>query len=31
VNGTYSVELRNGTRLASGRQYKEAIQGLIRR
>jgi two-component system LytT family response regulator len=30
VNGTYSVELRNGTRLASGRQYKEAIQGLIK-
>ncbi len=30
VNGTYSVELRNGTRLTSGRQYKDAIQGLIR-
>jgi two-component system LytT family response regulator len=30
VNGTYSVELRNGTRLATGRQYREAIQGLIK-
>jgi two-component system, LytTR family, response regulator len=30
VNGTYSVELRNGTRLTSGRQYKDAIQSLIR-
>lgn len=30
VNGTYSVELRNGTRLTTGRQYKDAIQGLIR-
>jgi two-component system, LytTR family, response regulator len=30
LNGTYSVELRNGTRLTSGRQYKDAIQGLIR-
>jgi two-component system, LytTR family, response regulator len=30
LNGTYSVELRNGTRLTTGRQYKDAIQGLIR-
>jgi two-component system LytT family response regulator len=30
VNGTYSVELRNGTRLTTGRQYKDAIQSLIR-
>jgi two-component system LytT family response regulator len=30
VNGTYSVELRNGTRLTTGRQYRDAIQGLIR-
>jgi two-component system, LytTR family, response regulator len=30
LNGTYSVELRNGVRLASGRQYKDAIQGLIK-
>ena len=31
LNGTYSVELRNGTRLATGRQYKDAIQGLLGR
>ncbi len=30
LNGTYSVELRNGVRLATGRQYKDAIQGLIK-
>jgi two-component system LytT family response regulator len=30
VNGTYTVELRNGTRLATGRQYRDAIQGLIK-
>jgi two-component system LytT family response regulator len=30
LNGTYSVELRNGTRLTTGRQYKDAIQGMIR-
>jgi two-component system, LytTR family, response regulator len=27
--GTYEIELRNGARLATGRQYGEAIQSLI--
>ncbi len=30
LNGTYEMELRNGTRLATGRQHKEAIQALLR-
>src|ERR1700730_1125615 len=30
LNGTYSVELRNGVRLTTGRQYRDAIQSLIR-
>jgi two-component system, LytTR family, response regulator len=29
LNGTYEMELRNGTRLATGRQHKEAIQALL--
>jgi two-component system LytT family response regulator len=29
LGGTYEMELRNGTRLATGRQYKEAIQAVI--
>jgi two-component system, LytTR family, response regulator len=28
--GTYEMELRNGTRLTTGRQYKENIQALIK-
>jgi two-component system LytT family response regulator len=28
--GTYELELRGGFRLATGRQYKDAIQSLIR-
>jgi two-component system LytT family response regulator len=30
VGGTYELELRDGTRLTSGRQYREAVQRLIR-
>ena len=30
VNGCYEIELRNGVRIASGRQYKGAIQALYR-
>ena len=30
VGGTYELELRDGTRLTSGRQYRDAVQGLIR-
>jgi two-component system LytT family response regulator len=29
LGGTYMMELRNGTRLATGRQYKGAIQAVI--
>ena len=29
-SGTYEMELQNRVRLGSARQYKEAIQGLIR-
>jgi DNA-binding LytR/AlgR family response regulator len=28
--GTYEVELRTGIRLATGRQYRHAIQALIK-
>ena len=30
MGGTYELELRDGTRLTSGRQYREAVQQLIR-
>ena len=30
VGGTYELELRDGTRLTSGRQYRDAVQHLIR-
>jgi two-component system LytT family response regulator len=30
VGGTYELELRDGTRLTSGRQYRDAVQRLIR-
>jgi two-component system, LytTR family, response regulator len=30
LNGTYEVELHSGTRLTSGRQYKAAVQAVIR-
>ena len=29
IGGTYEMELRNGVRLATGRQYREAIQAVI--
>ena len=30
MGGTYELELRDGTRLTTGRQYREAVQQLIR-
>jgi two-component system LytT family response regulator len=30
MNGCYELELRSGVRVASGRQYKESIQALMR-
>ena len=30
VNGSYELELRNGVRISSGRQYKGSIQALLR-
>jgi two-component system LytT family response regulator len=30
IGGTYEVELRNGSRLTTGRQYREAVQKLLR-
>jgi two-component system LytT family response regulator len=30
MGGTYELELRDGTRLTSGRQYRDAVQQLIR-
>jgi two-component system LytT family response regulator len=30
LNGVYMLELRNGVRLTTGRQYNHAIQGLMR-
>jgi two-component system LytT family response regulator len=30
IGGTYELELQGGVRLPTGRQYKDAIQGLIR-
>jgi two-component system, LytTR family, response regulator len=29
LSGTYVMELRNGTRLATGRQYKDAVRSLL--
>jgi two-component system, LytTR family, response regulator len=31
MGGTYSMELRGGVRLSTGRQYKEAVQKLVQR
>jgi two-component system, LytTR family, response regulator len=31
MGGTYSMELRGGVRLSSGRQYKETVQRLVKR
>jgi hypothetical protein len=30
IGGAYELELRGGTRLTTGRQYKVAVQQLIR-
>ena len=30
LGGTYEIELRSGERIASGRQYKDAIQAIIK-
>lgn len=30
LSGTYEMELRSGARLGTGRQYKEAVQALLR-
>ena len=30
LSGTYEMELRNGVRLTTGRQYKDAVQALIK-
>lgn len=30
IGGTYELQLRDGTRLTSGRQYRDAVQQLIR-
>jgi len=30
VGGTYELELRDGTRLTSGRQYRDSVQALLR-
>jgi two-component system, LytTR family, response regulator len=30
LSGTYQLELHNGTRLGTGRQYHDAVRGLIR-
>jgi two-component system LytT family response regulator len=30
MSGTYEMELRNGVRLTTGRQYKDAVQALIK-
>lgn len=29
LSGTYEIELRNGARLSTGRQYKKTVQGLV--
>ncbi len=31
LSGTYQLELNNGTRLTSGKQYSEAVRGLIKK
>jgi two-component system LytT family response regulator len=31
LSGTYQLELHNGTRLGTGRQYHDAVRGLIRK
>jgi len=31
LSGTYQLELQNGTRLGTGRQYRDAVRQLIRR
>jgi two-component system LytT family response regulator len=30
LGGTYQIELQNGTRISSGRQYKDSIQAVIK-
>ena len=30
LSGSYQMELRNGARLTTGRQYKDVVQELIR-
>jgi two-component system LytT family response regulator len=30
LGGTYEMELRGGTRLSTGKQYKDAVQTLLR-
>jgi DNA-binding LytR/AlgR family response regulator len=31
LSGTYQLELHNGTRLGTGRQYHDAVRGLLRK
>jgi two-component system LytT family response regulator len=31
LSGTYQLELHNGTRLSSGKQYSDAVRGLIKK
>ena len=31
LSGTYQLELHNGTRLETGRQYHDAVRGLLRK
>jgi two-component system, LytTR family, response regulator len=30
LNGTYEMELQNGARLSTGRQFKDAVQRLVK-
>jgi hypothetical protein len=29
IHGTYVVQLKNGVRISTGRQYKDAIRSLV--
>ncbi|MGB7332611.1 MAG: LytTR family DNA-binding domain-containing protein, partial [Terriglobales bacterium] len=31
LSGTYQLELHGGTRLSSGKQYSDAVRGLIKK
>jgi hypothetical protein len=31
LNGVYELELHGGLRLSTGRQFKDAVQGLLRK